>query len=44
MPTYRVKFHGFALIEAENKEDAEQRFDLDDVFEEYIIDCVAEVE
>lgn len=45
MKKYRVEYSGFAYIEAENKQDAEENFDRDSaIFDEYSVDSVHEVD
>ena len=45
MPKYKLTFSGFAYIEAEDKEEAEDKFDDEDfVFSQYGIDEIAEVD
>lgn len=45
MKKYKVEYSGFAYIEADNKQDAEENFDLDNaIFAEWGVDAVQEVD
>ena len=42
---YKVNFRGFAYVEANDKEEAEDRFATEDIeYEEYGIDSIEEVD
>ena len=44
MPKYKVYYSGYALVEADSMEEAEEIYDYGSIYEEYGVDGVEEVD